>query len=63
MDYLRTDLEGIRKTMKVAARIFRVLANFGPGVSEYKSEIFLLEPTCLVLGVSGRQVSDWVLSL
>jgi hypothetical protein len=34
--------------MKIAARIFRVLASFGPGMFEYKSEIFLLEPTCLV---------------
>jgi len=29
-------------------KIFRVLANFGPGISEYKSEIFLLEPACSV---------------
>jgi hypothetical protein len=63
MDYPRTGLEGIRKTMKISARIFRDLANFGPGMSKYKSEIFLLEPTCLVLGVSERQASDWVLSI
>jgi hypothetical protein len=44
----RICLEGIRNTMKIAAKIFRVPANFRPGMSEYKSEIFLLEPSGLV---------------